>query len=148
MIKPIVTDVTFLSQVCEKATKDDYNIIQDLIDTAKEYESECCGLAAPQIGYHKKVCILKLNKSDKWTTLVNPIISKKSGELVKSSESCMSFKGSSYTVKRHLDITVMYTDHRSNKTKQLHLTGLNAIIAQHEIDHLQGVTILLGGLKK
>jgi peptide deformylase len=76
MIKEIVKDTEQLQIICKVANiKTDLHIIQDLVDTANEAnkppESEeepvkgCCGLAANQIGYDKRIVIVEIRDGDK-----------------------------------------------------------------------------------
>lgn len=55
MIKEIVKDDFFLSQVAEKATKEDLYIGTDLKDTLQAHLHECVGMAGNMIGYNKAV---------------------------------------------------------------------------------------------
>ena len=50
MIKEIVKDNFFLSQVAEKATKEDLYIGIDLKDTLQAHLHECVGMAGNMIG--------------------------------------------------------------------------------------------------
>ena len=56
MIKELVKDDAILSQVCERATPEDAELAQDLIDTAASLE-DCSCLAANQIGVTKAVFV-------------------------------------------------------------------------------------------
>lgn len=46
MVKPIMKDVFFLSQKSELATKEDMQVVQELLDTLKANEAACVGMAA------------------------------------------------------------------------------------------------------
>ncbi len=50
MIREIVTDPFFLSQKSEPATKQDQQVIQDLLDTIHAHADHCVGMAANMIG--------------------------------------------------------------------------------------------------
>ena len=90
MVKEIVKDVEALSKPLEKATKDDLYIIRDLIDTAKAHDN-CLGLTANQIGYTKRIILVKNGES--WKPSINPIIVKKSRETYIAEEGCLSLDG-------------------------------------------------------
>lgn len=45
MIKEIIKDPIFLSQKSEKATKDDIQTVNDLLDTIKANSERCVGMA-------------------------------------------------------------------------------------------------------
>ena len=49
MIREIVTDPFFLSQKSEPATKQDQQVIQDLLDTIHAHADHCVGMAANMI---------------------------------------------------------------------------------------------------
>lgn len=49
MIKTIVKDISFLKQKSELATKEDVEVINNLIDTLKENLDYCVGMAANMI---------------------------------------------------------------------------------------------------
>ena len=55
MIREIVTDPFFLSQKSEPATKQDQQVIQDLLDTIHAHADHCVGMAANMIGVRKTV---------------------------------------------------------------------------------------------
>ena len=45
MIRPIMKDVLFLKQKADIATKEDLQIVIDLLDTLKANEEHCVGIA-------------------------------------------------------------------------------------------------------
>ena len=53
MIKEIVKDIVFLEQKSELATKDDIEVVNDLIDTLRANLDSCVGMAANMIGIKK-----------------------------------------------------------------------------------------------
>jgi len=46
-----------------------------------------------------------------------------------------------YQVKRHTSITFDYTDENNIRHKDMNLTGITAVVFQHEYDHLYGKLI-------
>ena len=150
MIKEIVKDVNFLSKKCKPVSKKDNiaDIIQDLRDTATAYEEshDCVGLAANQIGYDRKVIIVRIHphgnyKENKlfWLVMVNPVITALSKETIDSEEGCLSLEGTR-TVKRYNGVMVVYQD-VNGKMQSAEFWGLEACIVQHEVDHLGGKLI-------
>lgn len=105
------------------------------------------GLAAPQIGIHKRVCVVRVGAYP--IVLMNPEIVAASETKVPFKEGCLSFPGLEVTVERHCWVRVRALNHPDevllgptnpaewNQPKLL----LRAVAAQHEIDHLNGVTI-------
>ena len=53
MVREIVTDMFFLGQKSTPATKDDRQIVTDLLDTIKANSDRCVGMAANMIGVRK-----------------------------------------------------------------------------------------------
>lgn len=59
MIKSIVKDIFFLGQKSEPATKQDFPVGQDLMDTLQANQDHCVGMAANMIGVKKRIIIVK-----------------------------------------------------------------------------------------
>lgn len=137
MVKEIVRDINILSQKSTKADKSDLFIVKDLLDTADFHKERCCGLAAIQLGYSKRIIVVF--DGEKFVSMVNPMITKKSTEKYTSEEGCMSFD-ITQEVTRHKNIAIMYTDQYGKIKKQMCGTILSQII-QHEVDHLNGKLI-------
>lgn len=138
MVRPIITNVDILSQKSEpfEFGKDEH-IIDDMIDTAIEHKDKCVGLAAVQIGVHKRVILVW--DGIKFKPFINPFIVKHSNKSYVSKEGCLSVEGLRYT-KRYNWVTVIYKE-RNGKTKKETFSGYGAQIIQHEIDHLNGILI-------
>ena len=56
-------------------------------------------------------------------------------------EGCLSFPGIQATVKRALNVTVVYQN-ANGETHEERLTGLESVCLQHEMDHLDGITFV------
>ncbi len=67
--------------------------------------------------------------------LINPEVEDMDDEFVNPNEGCLSFPGKKVSTRRFREITIKNFDGRKM------FTGLEAIITQHEIDHLNGLTI-------
>ena len=143
-IKPIVTNVKKLAIVSEPVdSNDDYlALVDDLKDTAKYYAANyngCVGLASNQIGVLKRVIVVFI--SGKWLVLINPEIIPivKAGRTT-GKEMCLSVPGVRTFRKRYKKIEVFYMN-ESFEPVSIRLSRLSARIAQHEVDHLDGITI-------
>ncbi|MFZ2682162.1 MAG: peptide deformylase [Patescibacteria group bacterium] len=112
-------------------------LIEDLKVTMKKEKG--IGIAAPQVGVHDRVIIVDL--LGKPTAFINPEITQKSFKLINSEEGCLSVPGEWGTVKRHRSVTVKAIDANGHEVS-LKANGLQAIIFQHEIDHLDGVLFI------
>ena len=136
MVKEICRDVLFLAQKSEPATKEDMQIVQDLLDTLKANEAGCVGMAANMIGVKKR--IIAVNMGFLNAAMLNPVIVKKSGAY-ETEEGCLSLNGIRKTT-RYQEIEVEYYDVNWKKQRGK-FTGWTAQIIQHECDHLEGIII-------
>ena len=136
MIREVCRDVLFLSQKAEPATKDDMQVVQDLLDTLKANEAGCVGMAANMIGVKKR--IIAVNMGFLNVAMLNPVIVKKSGAY-ETEEGCLSLTGVRKTA-RYQEIEVEYYDVNWKKQRGK-FTGWTAQIIQHECDHLEGIII-------
>ena len=136
MIKAVVKDILFLEQKSELATKDDVEIINDLIDTLRANLDHCVGMAANMIGVKKRILVFSVGEMI--IPMVNPVILKKEIPY-EAEESCLSLEGFRKTT-RYEKIEVEYLDKNFKKHKQI-FTGFTAQIIQHEVDHFEGIII-------
>ena len=100
------------------------------------------GLACNQIGItNARVFLAVVNNKIK--IFINPTITKYSGKIISLKESCLSVPGKSITTDRYESICIEYTSIETPKSIQFETyTGYDARIIQHEINHLNGQTIL------
>lgn len=122
-----------LKTVCRRVTPDD-----DITFLCSELHRICTsaaglGLAANQIGSDLRVFVID-NRGLK--TYINPEIVETSGELSSELEGCLSFPGEIVYVRRYSKV-ILRSDSRPDEI----LTGIAAIAAQHELDHLDGITM-------
>lgn len=92
-------------------------------------------LAANQVGETKRIIMID-NGSFKHV-FINPVITRRYGGTVTSREGCLSSPGKLALVTRHKRITMEALDFFGKKVA-FKLKGLNAIVVQHEVDHLDG----------
>jgi peptide deformylase len=124
-------------------------LIDDMIETM--YAAPGVGLAAPQIGVQKQVCVIDLSvgkRNGELLTLVNPEFVEREGMQLEE-EGCLSVPGFSATVARPSRVVVRALD-RHGTERTIEGTGLLARALQHEIDHLEGRLFLdrLRGIKR
>lgn len=136
MVKPIVKDIFFLGQKSEPATRDDLQVGRDLQDTLQANRAGCVGMAANMIGVRKRVIIVNRGLTD--LVMFNPVLLKKDTPY-ETEEGCLSLAGVRKTT-RYEHIEVEYYDMKWKK-KRLKLSGWEAQICQHELDHLEGILI-------
>ena len=147
MIKEIVTDVEKLSERCEEIDiRKDNELMREIIlalkDTLREHK-DGVGLAAPQIGYDKRIFVINFNGDLR--TFINPIISE-ANNLTLNREGCLSLPGKEYIRPRHSKITVVYQT-PLGKVESRQMFGLAACVFQHELDHLDGLLLSDIGLE-
>ncbi|MGN1014965.1 MAG: peptide deformylase [Butyricicoccus sp.] len=136
MVKPIVHDIFFLRQKSEPATKEDTQVITDLIDTLNAHVDNCAGLAANMIGVKKQIIVFRAGPDVQ--VMLNPVIVKQSDPF-ETEEECLSLDGSRPTT-RYRTIEVQYLDRKFRPQDKI-FHGWVAEIIQHEIDHCNGVII-------
>ena len=98
------------------------------------------GLAANQAGVIRRVYVFE-TEDQPARAIVNPIVVDPSAERETSDEGCLSLQDVRVPVERSVSIVVEGVDENGEPVR-LELQGLAARVAQHEIDHLDGVLIL------
>lgn len=136
MVKQINKDIFFLNQKSDLATKDDLQVVHDLLDTLKANADGCVGLAANMIGVKKRIIAISMGVTN--VALINPVIVKKTNKY-ETEEGCLSLTGVRKTT-RYKDIEVEYNDMNFNKQRNSY-SGYIAQIIQHEVDHCNGIVI-------
>jgi peptide deformylase len=124
-------------------------LIKDMWATVR---GQGVGLAAPQVGVSKQICIIYLSESERGAqakdiVMINPKItfySQKEHEMV---EGCLSFPSEYYKIWRPANIHVEYQD-ETGKRHVLKAKDWLSRVIQHEVDHLNAkLFINLGGIK-
>jgi peptide deformylase len=123
-------------------------IAQELLDTVKVAKNpEGAGLAAPQLGKSKRMCIVrhfyedpinpeKIQSDD--LILINPKILSHSNETETDWEGCLSVPDEYGIVERFSKIKLTAKDLSGNMLK-IKAEGFFARTIQHEVDHLDGI---------
>ena len=117
-------------------------LIDDMVETMRDAPG--VGLAAPQIGVLEQVVVIEFGDEEdeeapaKLYTIVNPEITRMSGDRVMGVEGCLSVPGIVGDVERSTSIVVK-GQNRNGQNVKYKLNGWVARIFQHEIDHLTGV---------
>ena len=137
MIKEVIHDPIFLAGKSDVATKEDLQVVQDLLDTLIANKDDCVGMAANMIGVRKRIIVF--DNEGTYMTMFNPEIIKKSG-LYDTEEVCLSLLGAPRKCKRYQTIKVQWQT-AEFKTRIKTFAGWPAQIIQHEIDHCNGILI-------
>jgi len=113
-----------------------FDLIRDMFLTLDLHKG--IGLAAPQLGMSKRVIVI--HTDDFKQAFINPIITRRFGGTKTSREGCLSYPGLTASVTRYKRIIVEGYD-QDWKPIRRKLKGIAAICVQHEVDHLNGITI-------
>lgn len=125
-----------LTKVCRPVT--DFNgrlhtLLDDMTDTL--LDSGGVGLAAPQVGILRRVCVV-LNEDDEVIELVNPEIIFTDGEQT-GLEGCLSIPGK-YGVVTRPEVVRVRSQDRNGDFFEVEDSDLTARCFCHEIEHLDG----------
>lgn len=145
MIYPIVK---YGQEVLEKTAEpvtvfdgDLEKLVADMFETM--YAAHGVGLAAPQIGISKKLCVIDITSGEDPNAklvLANPIIVSTEGKVAQD-EGCLSLPDFRASTSRPLKATVRAQDLHGNDFT-LEGEGLLARAFCHETDHLNGILFI------
>ena len=125
-----------LYKVCRPVEKFDERLGELLDDMAETmYQANGVGLAAPQVGILRRVCVV-MNEDDEIIELVNPEIIATDGEQT-GLEGCLSVPGKFGVVTRPYTVRVRAQD-RDGAFFEVEDEALTARCFCHEIEHLDG----------
>lgn len=100
------------------------------------------GISANQVGSNLRVCIVTLDGFER--LLINPRITRRSDRMMRCAyEGCLSVPRFRTNTLRHFEVTVAYRD-ETWLLKEMTVHGRDAQVVQHELDHLDGRTIVDG----
>jgi peptide deformylase len=98
------------------------------------------GLAATQVGILRRLFVFQPEDGET-AAVVNPRIVSRSDETETDDEGCLSLQGVLVPVERSVRVQLEGVDERGERVAY-ELAELGARVAQHELDHLDGVLIL------
>lgn len=99
-------------------------------------------LAGPVVGVPFRVIAIDLTRSGRsQVVLINPVVEARSTEHTLDREGCLALPGITALVDRHLWVVVKGIA-RSGQQVRLHAGGVLGRIVQHQIDHLDGRTLV------
>lgn len=140
----------------EKVDLDLIAEIKELTKILIATENTAAGLAATQIGLKRRFFGLKVGQENVVEIFLNPKIIKTYGKKIYPMmvfddgkkenflEGCLSFPNLFGTVKRWLKIEVKWEEIKNNKLikKKKVMEGFEAIVFQHEAEHLDGILFI------
>ena len=127
-----------LREKCTKITeinKDLIRLADDMCETLDYHKG--VGLAGNQVGYMKRIVVIKIPDEEQFRVLINPEITETFGNR-EVEEGCLSVFGYKGIVNRSLWIKAKGLDMKWQKWK-IKADGLLAQVLEHEIDHLNGI---------
>jgi peptide deformylase len=99
------------------------------------------GLAGNQVGVLRRIVVMQPEADEEAFAVVNPVIASRDGELESDEEGCLSLAGVLAPVERSTFVRLEGKG-LDGAELSLELGGLAARVAQHEVDHLDGILIL------
>ena len=129
-----------LRKICRTQLTFDEKLHQILDDMAETmYKAEGVGLAAPQVGILRRICVVETEPGEV-IELINPEIIERTGEQ-REMEGCLSLPGRGGITTRPMTVTVRAMN-RNGEIFTVTGSGLKARAFCHEIDHLDGVLFI------
>ncbi len=120
-----------------KETDDIEQVVEDLFREMKERDT--LGLAANQLGYSCSIIVMSMEPMPP-ICIVNPQVTKQKGSQL-STEYCLSVPGEKVVIKRPYIVVVVKGVNQYFRPVRYRLRGLQARVASHELNHLEGVLI-------
>ena len=129
-----------LGRAQEISRDNDSDLLKEIITNVKKTmkKNDLVSLSAPGIGYNKRVFCIDFSDSE-IKTFINPVILTKS-DIQLTREICSSLPNKEYLLPRNSEVDIIY-ETPSGVIKTNTFKGVAAFVIQHEIDHLEGVTL-------
>lgn len=141
----ILKIIKYPNDILKKKTKDIIKIDDNVLITSKKmietmFFYKGIGLAGPQIGLNESIFVLSVNNFNKQALiLINPKIIFSKG-ITFYEEGCLSFPNFFINVKRKEIIKLKFLNLKGKKIF-IKTDCLLSVCIQHEIDHLNGITL-------
>lgn len=125
-------------------------IIDEMIASSLAWEEEhefelSAAMAAPQLGYNKRIIVVREDMSNKdnanFVPLINPVVIKTEGKITEDYEGCLSVPSIYGKVGRPYKARIKAVTENGEEVR-LKATGFLARTLLHEIDHLDGVLFI------
>lgn len=118
-------------------------LLSDMAETM--YAAPGVGLAAPQVGDGRRIITMdsddREHRGRNLYKMVNPNIVERSAETIVWNETCLSVPDLEVEVTRNLKVRVIWQD-ETGTTNDQWFEEYQAVILQHELDHLLGTVLL------
>src|SRR5208283_2090142 len=137
----IVNNEELLRVKCQEVLPDEVGSLLETLEKELDYANKLgkggIGLAAPQIGIAKNIAIVRIEKIK--FNLINAKIEQGFDPSIFKEEGCLSFPGRVENTIRFQEVVIgnnLLSPHR------FIVSGLNAVVCQHEIDHLNATLFM------
>lgn len=130
------------SQKVEAVTDEIRKLAKDMLETM--YANDGIGLAAVQVGVHKRVIVVDVARRDGGSdpkTFINPEVISDDGDSSVYLEGCLSFPDQFSEVERPEAVKIRYIDLDGKEHEEV-VDGIMATCLQHEIDHTNGIVFV------
>jgi peptide deformylase len=148
-VLPIVeAPAPVLASRAREVTEDEFGaeLAQRVADMAETmYAAPGVGLAAPQVGDGRRMVVIDSGDHDGMRSgllrMVNPVIVARSEQTLVWPETCLSVPDLEVRVTRNVRVTVSWREPNGEEKNQ-EFVEYEAVIIQHELDHLEGTVLL------
>ena len=126
----------------EELQSDLYGMLASkMLSTVTSPQQGGVGIAAPQVGIHRRVvAVQRLDKpGEPFELYPNIHILEHLGDTVRGREGCLSVPGRRGIVPRSEGVVIAWTDPQTLEPRREEIHGFTAVIFQHETDHLDGI---------
>lgn len=131
----------------ELAQENTQTFIDDLVATMKSENG--AGIAAPQVGVLKRIFAMECDNNPRYpnkeqfplSVVINPIVTPIGEEKIDSWEGCLSIPNIRGMLPRYKEVNLKGLD-RHGVSYSIDLDGFGAVVAQHEMDHLDGILFI------
>ena len=142
-LRKVSTEVTEIDDEVKEIIE---QMIQASLDWEKEHEFELsAALAAPQLGYNRRIIVVREDmnekKNAKFIPLINPVAVKTEGRILRDYEGCLSVPTLYGKVPRPAKARIK-AQLEDGTAVSLKVEGFLARTILHEIDHLDGILFI------
>lgn len=135
-----------LGRAEEIDTQKENKLVREIVSKIKRTmrKNNLTSLSAPAVGYNKRIFCVDYSDNE-IKTYINPVVSLREG-IHLSREVCSSIPNKEYIIPRNNVINIYY-QRPNGEVKIQEFKGLASNVLQHELDHLEGITLEDMGLE-
>lgn len=129
-----------LGRAEEIDTQKENKLVREIVSKIKRTmrKNNLTSLTAPAVGYNKRIFCVDYSDNE-IKTYINPVVSLREG-IHLSREVCSSIPDKEYIIPRNNVINIYY-QRPNGEVKIQEFKGLASNVLQHELDHLEGITL-------